>query len=165
MPCIVPIAMEHIAGFREAVGSVARERLHLALVDTPSLEWATELVTGTLRNDDAQFVALEGGRVVGWCSIIANPRPGFGHSGSVAMGVVQEWRHRGLGRALLEACIHKSMKRGLARIELEVYAGNAAAIALYHDLKFVDEGVKRKARFLDGRYEDILVMARLFERF
>jgi RimJ/RimL family protein N-acetyltransferase len=163
MAVIVPIAAEHIAGFRDALGAVARERAFLAQVDAPSLEWATEFVTTNIREGHAQFVAVEAGTVVGWCDIRPGRHPGFGHSGALGMGVLKAWRGRGLGRALLEACIRKAFERGLTRVELEVYAGNAAAIALYRRLGFVEEGRKRRARFLDGRYEDLLVMALLRE--
>jgi len=161
MPQVVPITLEPIAGFRQAVGSVARERRCLAMTDPPSLDWARDLVTRAVQGGHAHFVALDGGRVVGWCDIRPNPHLGFGHSGAVGMGVVHAWRGRGLGRALLAACLDKSMKNGLTRIELEVFAGNAPAIALYHRLGFVEEGLRRQARFLDGQYEDILIMARL----
>jgi hypothetical protein len=39
---VVPIAEHHIAGLREAVDSVARERRYLALLEAPPLEAATE---------------------------------------------------------------------------------------------------------------------------
>jgi ribosomal protein S18 acetylase RimI-like enzyme len=163
MPQIMPIAKEHIAGFREAIGSVARERAFLARTETPSLEWATEFVTGNIRRDLAQFVAVEADMVVGWCDIRPGRLPGFEHSGTVGMGVLKEWRGRGLGRALLEACIRKAFDRGLTRVDLEVFTSNGAAIALYRRLGFVQEGIKRRARFLDGRYDDLLVMALLRE--
>lgn len=51
------------------------------------------------------------------------------------------------------------MRGSLARIELEVFASNVAAIALYERLGFVHEGRKRSARILDGRIEDMLCMA------
>ena len=51
----------------------------------------------------------------------------------------------------------------LTRIELEVYASNSAAIALYRRFGFSEEGLKRRARFLDGQYQDILLMALLRE--
>jgi len=161
MPQILPIAHEHIVGFRDALGSVARERAYLAHIDAPSLEWATDFVTNNIAMGHAQCVAVEQGRVVGWCDILPNPRPGFGHSGSVGMGVLREWRGQGLGKALLEACIRKAFANGLTRIELEVYADNANAIALYRRLGFVEEGLKRRARVFDGRSQDLLLMALL----
>ncbi len=161
MPQILPIALEHIAGFREALGAVARERAWLAHLDTPSLAWATDFVTNNVAQDHVQFVAVEAGTVVGWCDILPNPRPGFQHSGSVGMGVLRAWRGQGLGEALLAACIEKASAKGLTRIELEVYADNAPAIALYRKLGFVEEGLKRRARVLDGRVQDLLVMALL----
>jgi RimJ/RimL family protein N-acetyltransferase len=36
-------------------------------------------------------------------------------------------------------------------------------IALYRSLGFAEEGLKRRARFLDGKYEDLLIMALLRE--
>ena len=39
-PQIVPIAMHHVAGFREALGAVARERAFLAQIEAPPMEWA-----------------------------------------------------------------------------------------------------------------------------
>lgn len=161
MPQILPIALEHIAGFREALGAVARERAWLAHIDTPASEWASTFVTNNIALGHAQFVAVEADKVVGWCDILPNPRPGFQHSGSVGMGVLREWRGQGLGEALLAACIEKASAKGLTRIELEVYTDNAAAIALYRKLGFVEEGLKRRARILDGRTQDLLVMARL----
>jgi ribosomal protein S18 acetylase RimI-like enzyme len=163
MPQILPIAVEHVSGFREALGSVARERTYLALIDAPPLEWAIDFVGNNIKKGYAQFIALEEGHVVGWCDIIPSARPGFGHSGSVGMGVLQGWRQQGLGKKLLEACIQKSIENGLTRIELEVYASNTNAIALYRRLGFVEEGLKRRARFLDGKYQDLLIMALLCE--
>ena len=163
MPEILPITQEHIAGFLAALGSVARERAYLATLEQPSMAWAREFVSGNVAKGHAQFVAVEQGKVIGWCDIIPISRPGFGHGGSVGMGVLQEWRHQGLGRALLGACIRKAFGNGLTRIELEVYADNAAAIGLYRSLGFVEEGLKRRARFLDGRYQDVMIMALLRE--
>ena len=163
MPQIVPITIDHISGFRDALGSVARERTYLAQIDTPPVEWATDFVTNNIKNGYAQFVAIKDGLVVGWCDVIPNSRPGFGHSGSVGMGVLKEWRNFGLGKSLLKSCIQKSFENGLTRIELEVYASNTPAIAMYRRLGFVEEGLKLKARFLDGEYQDLVIMGLLCE--
>jgi ribosomal protein S18 acetylase RimI-like enzyme len=46
------------------------------------------------------------------------------------MGVVPEYRGRGVGRALVEATLSAARSKSLARIDLEVRADNAAAIGL-----------------------------------
>lgn len=52
--------------------------------------------------------------------------------------------------------IRAARTKGLEKIELEVFASNAAAIRLYESAGFVQEGCKARARKLDGRYDDIL---------
>ena len=164
MATILPITFHHVAGFHAALDSVARERDFLAMVEAPPLEWAQEFVSDIIAKGHAQVVALEEGTVVGWCDILPQrSRPGFQHCGSVGMGVVRAWRGRGLGKALLASCIERAFASGLTRIELEVYADNLPAIALYRRLGFAEEGRKRRARFLDGRYQDLLMMALLRE--
>ncbi len=51
--------------------------------------------------------------------------------------------------------------RAVPSIELEVFGSNTRAIRLYERLGFAYEGVRRKARKLDGAYEDLIVMALL----
>ncbi len=66
-------------------------------------------------------------------------------------------------QGLLNATLTAAAALDLTRIELEVYAANAAARALPVRGEFVEEGIRRKARYLDGRYEDIIIMARLLD--
>ena len=47
------------------------------------------------------------------------------------------------------------------RMELQVYADNARAIALYESLGFVREGLHRGYALRDGAYVDSLSMARM----
>jgi RimJ/RimL family protein N-acetyltransferase len=159
MPHIIPIAVEHVVGFHETLGLLAQERTWLVYTDTPSIEWAMRFVLNNIRNGYAQFVAVEKNRVIGWCGIIPNAGLGFRHSGSVGMGVIKEWRHQGLGKALLNACLRKSFENGLTRIELEIDADNAIAIGLHRKFGFKKEGVKRHAYCLDGQHKDLLIMA------
>ena len=42
-----------------------------------------------------------------------------------------------------------------------MWASNVDAIALYHQLGFVEEGIRRRARLLDGQYDDMVEMALL----
>lgn len=156
---IVPIAEKHVEGFHRCLGVVARERRYLAMVEAPPLARTREFVLSTIANGFVQLVALDGEEVVGWCDIIPRRFVGFGHCGELGMGVHPEHRGRGLGRRLAGKAIERAWEQGLEKIELEVYASNRAARALYERLGFTVEGVKRRSRKLDGEYDDLVQMA------
>jgi len=147
---------EDIEGFRRCLDAVARERKWLAFLVAPPIEVVREF---TARNAPIQFLALHGGEVVGWCDVIRNPLDGFRHSGSLGMGLLPEFRGRGVGHKLLQETVAAAHAAGVARIELTVLASNQAAIRLYERHGFAHEGRKQNARFLDGRFEDLLCMA------
>jgi ribosomal protein S18 acetylase RimI-like enzyme len=157
---IVPIERRHVAGFREVLDGVARERRWLALLEAPPLPRVRRFVLNGLRNGMAQFVAVDDGRVVGWCDINPKTHETLRHSGVLGMGVAETHRGRGVGSALLRATLQAASARGITRVELVVRADNAAAIALYERHGFELEGRLRDYLFIDGRAFDALQMAR-----
>ena len=70
-----------------------------------------------------------------------------------------------VGRASAVSCWREhsteAFGSGLERVELEVFASNARAVALYRRTGFVEEGRRRCARKLDGIYDDILLFGLL----
>ena len=156
---VVPISEEHIEGFHKCLDSVARERRFLAFTEAPPLDSARRFVLANIENDVPQFVALLGGEVVGWCDVSPVAGAGFAHCGRLGMGVHQGFRGQGIGTQLLAQAMQKSRERGLERIELDVYSSNESAIRFYERAGFVVEGVKKKARKLDGAYDDLVQMA------
>lgn len=157
---IVPTGEEHVEGFRAAVDVVARERRYLALVEAPPLEASRAFVREVGAAGGVHLVALAAdGEVVGWCDIHRSQREGFRHVGHLGMGLLPGYRGRGIGRRLMEAAIAQAWEKGVERIGLEVFASNPHAMALYEKLGFVREGVKRRSRKLDGRYDDDVLMA------
>lgn len=156
---IVPIAEEHIEGFHRCLDVVARERAYLVFLEAPPIASTQEFVRANIAHGFVQLVAVAGNEVVGWCDILPRRAPGFSHCGVVGIGVHPEYRGRGIGRRLLTEALRRVKEQGLERIELEVYASNHRARALYESLGFRVEGVKKGARKLDGRYDDIVSMA------
>lgn len=78
------------------------------------------------------------------------------------MGVRASARGAGVGSALVAAAIEICEKwMNVSRIELEVYAENAAAISLYRKHGFDIEGTCRNYAFRDGRFVDAHLMARI----
>lgn len=156
---ILPISPAHIDGYRRTLDTVARERRHLSFLEAPPSEQTRAFVMNNIAMRHPHFVALVEREIVGWCDIVPLAQPGFTHTGVLGMGVRPDWRGRGIGKALLNATLEAATALKLTRIELEVYAANTAARTLYQSRGFAEEGIKRKARYLDGRYEDIIVMA------
>jgi ribosomal protein S18 acetylase RimI-like enzyme len=157
---IVPTAERYIEDLQRTVDAIARERRYLGFVEGPPLEHTRAFVRALIAGAGAQFLAIdESDSVNGWCDIFRNPQEGFRHRGQLGMGVLPQARGRGLGARLAAAAIEQVWSEGLERVELEVFASNVPAIGLYRKLRFNIEGVKRRARKLDGSYDDIVFMA------
>ena len=78
------------------------------------------------------------------------------------MGVADDLSGRGIGTALLRALLDAADKwLDIRRIELTVFHDNERAIRLYERIGFEREGVLRAYAFRDGRYVDVIAMARL----
>jgi RimJ/RimL family protein N-acetyltransferase len=161
---IVPISEEHIRQFHAALGSVVRERRYLSFLQPPPLEGCAEFVRANIRAGVPQFVALVAGRVVGWCDVMPVAREACAHCGVLGIGIVEGFRGRGIGAALMRAAIDGAKKAGLTRVELTVRESNTSAIALYRKLGFEHEGVKRNAVRVDGDYENYIAMGLLLDR-
>ena len=160
---IVPISEVHIDGFWSAVDSVSRERKYLAFLEGPPIHTTREFVLGNINGNWPHVVALSDGEVIGWCDVSSLDRPIFSHIGSLGMGVLAPYRGQGVGTALISTAIQKARLKGLTRIELTVREHNTSAIALYKKFGFVTEGTHKNAVCIDGKYENHIFMALLFE--
>ncbi|TNJ24942.1 GNAT family N-acetyltransferase [Aeromonas sobria] len=116
-----------------------------------------------LENTQAiSLVAEVDGELVGHFVLEAESSPRRKHVAGIAMGVRDDWAGKGVGSALMAAAMDLADNwLNLHRIELTVYADNAAALALYRKFGFVEEGRARDYAFRQGRYVDALYMARV----
>ena len=155
---------DHIEGFRQCVGLVARERRYLGMVDVGPIEGTRAFVESVRAGNGVHLVVLDAlGAVVGWCDISRPMIEGFRHTGRLGMGLLPHVRGKGVGRQLAQRALDLARERGVERVELEVFATNTRAIRLYERLGFVHEGVRRRARKLDGQYDDNVLMGLVFE--
>lgn len=158
---IVPVAEHLAASYRQCLDMVAREKRYLAQIEALPLERIEGFVKESVATDAVQFMAVDGKQVVGWADIFPSWAHAVAHCGSLGMGLLPEYRGRGIGRQLLQACIAKARAKGITRIELEVRADNTRAIGLYKALGFEVEAIKRQAMRFDGVYYDALQMSLL----
>jgi RimJ/RimL family protein N-acetyltransferase len=156
---IEPMRLEHVDGYRRALDIVARERRYLALLEALPEADTLHFIEGNLYNGNPMLVAVASREVIGWCDVRREHFPSWAHRGTLGMGLLPDWRGRGLGRRLIEATLAQARRLGLKRVELDVYADNTRAIALYERVGFIREGVQRDASLIDGVYRDAIMMA------
>lgn len=111
--------------------------------------------------DSVNLMAVLDGRIVGNAGINR-----FGgrraHAAGLGIGVHDDFVGRGIGKALIGELLDIADNwLNLKRVELNVYADNAAAIGLYEKFGFQREGVFIAYAFRDGAYVDSIAMARV----
>jgi len=156
------IALADIEGFRACIGAVMAEREYLAFQEPFPLEQTAAFVAANIARGNPQLVAEDGEHVVGWCDVRRETIPIYAHEGMLGMGLLQEYRGRGIGERLIRATLDAARVAGFERISLSVYARNTAAMALYRKVGFVLEGTRVRGKKLDGAYDDVHTMALLF---
>ena len=110
---------------------------------------------------DLHLVAVIEAKVIGSASLnrFENRRA---HAGSIGMAVHDAYAGRGAGSALMSALVGQADNwLNLKRLELNVYADNVRAIALYERFGFERDGLFRNYAWRDGAYVDSMAMARL----
>jgi putative acetyltransferase len=137
---------------------VVDEGIWLATAEASELELGNRFRQAILEGD--QVLALEDqGGIVGALGMHPTQAEGVA---SLGMWVVPSHRRRGGGRMLIEAAL-AARPEEVHKIELEVFPENGAAIALYRQLGFEEEGLRRAHyRRPDGSLRSALIMARLF---
>lgn len=112
--------------------------------------------------NNRQLVAEVDGRVVGSIGLSREPWHRRNHAAGVGMAVHDAWAGRGVGTALMAAVVDLAERWwNIRRLELNVYADNLRAIALYERFGFEREGLLRAYAWRDGAYVDSLAMARV----
>lgn len=110
----------------------------VALIESEcfSRPWSEAAVAAELKNEFSHFyIAVEGGRAVGFVGVYALS----GEADIVRVGVLPQFRRRGIARAVLRAALEQTA----GDIFLDVRESNSAAIRLYRSLGFYDTGVRK----------------------
>ena len=160
MTQIRPATEADVPAMNALVTAVARERTFLLATEGFTLEQTRAYLAHLQATGGVSLVALHGARVVGWLDITPGPFEGLTHCGHVGMGLAPDARGQGIGRALLERGLEDAFK-SFERVELEVFGSNTRAERLYRRCGFVEEGRRRRARHIDGAYDDIVLFGLL----
>lgn len=113
----------------------------------------------------ARLVAREGGgRVAGFAALApVSAREAYAGVAEVSVYVGEEWRGRGVGRALLAALVPESEARGVWTLQASVFAENGASLALHRSCGFREVGRRVRVARLAGRWRDTVLLERRSE--
>lgn len=109
----------------------------------------------------AEITGNDGPFIVGMAGLHIKPLLRERHGAEIGIMVHPDFFRQGVGTALMDAIVDLADKwLMLKRLELSVYPDNIAAIKLYKNFGFVEEGVMKYAGIRHGNYTDIVLMAR-----
>lgn len=113
------------------------------------------------RPREALLGAFVDGKLVGMATLSqVSRRRRACHRATVGVSVMRAHWGKGVGTALMQACMVLAKTAGYEQMELEVVENNARAVALYERLGFVRTGqISHAIRYGDGRYADLAIMA------
>lgn len=162
---IAPMRLQFVDSYHECLEQVCKEGLYLSTSCAPGVEMSRRFVSRLLEDAMPMSVALiPGMQVVGWCDMYRIPYEGQGHVGRLGMGIRVDYREQGIGTVLMERVLRNALLAGLERVELEVFSANQRAINLYKKFGFEVEGTRRRARKINGVYDDVIMMGKLVPR-
>ena len=128
----------------------------------PDLQQGREFIKNLLESENSLLlVALEDEKIIGNIDITGGKRKRLRHTGLIGMGMLKDYRSKGLGTLLLQTAVKWSRKNPIVeKLWLQIIADNAPAIELYKKMGFVEEG--RQKNFIkvsNEKYSDNIVMA------
>lgn len=133
------------------------ERLAEIETECFSTPWSYDSLAEELNNPLAVFLVADlNGEIVGYVGMNQVIDEGY----ITNLAVTASHRGRGVAKALLEALIADAESHDLNFITLEVRRSNEAAINLYENFGFQQEGERRE--FYANPVEDALIMTKNF---
>ncbi len=110
--------------------------------------------------DDYMLTAWDGELLIALAGFHGSSLQRLRHRSNLGISVLKKYHNLGLGTILMELLVEGAKDYGKKYLELEVRIDNPNAIHVYEKVGFVEEGRKKEAFFVDGKYVDLLFMAK-----
>jgi RimJ/RimL family protein N-acetyltransferase len=132
---------------------------------TTSVEEMSGRVEKALSSPNSTILlAADGdGRLVGYLSVTGGEAKRNMHSAYIVIAILDGHRGMGIGSMLFRELEAWAKAKGIRRLSLGLMAENERAHALYAKMGFLEEGRKKEAFRLPGRYVDEILMYKLLD--
>lgn len=107
------------------------------------------------------LIAEDEGEMIGFLSADRGRQKRTKHAAYITIGILKEYKGRGIGTALLEVMENWSKENGISRMESTVMCHNVEGMRLYRKNGFEVEGIRKHAVYVDKQYIDEYYMAKV----
>ncbi|NLB32241.1 MAG: GNAT family N-acetyltransferase [Tissierellia bacterium] len=105
------------------------------------------------------LLGLVDGKLVSTAQISASGRKRIAHNSEIAISVIKDYWHMGIGTAVMEELINYAQNtKTIKNVTLGVRKGNDNAIKLYEKLGFIKVGEHKDFFKIDGKFYDEILM-------
>ena len=167
---IRPARPEDAEGIVDSINQVGREKIHLLVEEFPlSVEEEREYLEGLDRDRNLFLVVVSGGqatgegRIVGGVGVFQDRggrSPKTRHLCGVGLHLIREYRGQGIGTRLLELAVEWARQQGYLKMDASIFSTNAASLALFRKLGFVEEGRRRCQFLVEGGFVDEVLVGK-----
>ena len=110
------------------------------------------------KGDNAQFAVDVDGALVGRALLFHVDN--LARNAEVGIALLPEHQGKGYGRDILRVLLGFAFRsRNLHRVHLQTLASNEMGLRAYRAVGFVEEGRQREHAWVEGAYEDVVLMA------
>lgn len=113
------------------------------------------------QDNSTVFVAEDKDKLVGYIIAIGGTVKRTQHTVGLVIGILSEYRGKGIGSKLFNNITNWAEKHNLSRLELTVVKDNLAGVKLYKKHGFEIEGTKKKSLIINDIAYDEYYMAKL----
>ncbi|WP_174615474.1 GNAT family N-acetyltransferase [Virgibacillus ihumii] len=127
------------------------------------IEQQLKMIEGIEQKDNSTILVAEKDNkdLVGFLMSVGGNAKRNKHSSYIVMGILKEYRGKGIGTKLFEELERWALNHNIHRLELTVVTRNEAALSLYKKMGFEIEGTKRHSLCIDGEFVDEYDMSKL----
>lgn len=151
--------------FRRQISEETINTFHYSGMRLPTLEETAQRLTDhALDKFTLNIGVFHNEEIIGYLSM-RKPypdHPWYQHLSEFGMMLFAEYYGQGLGKKLLEIQDSYALQNGITRIQATVRSMNERGIHLYLNAGFKIEGTLKNEAFIDGKYTDVLAIAKLY---
>lgn len=141
---IVKTDLRYLESFRRCLDHDCKEGRYLSSPEAPPLDMMRSFVQKNVDEEIPQVFALQDQEVIGWCDIRVYGSPMMAHVGILGIGLLPEYRGRGLGSMLLKKTTDWAREKNLKGLNSKCFLRTHLLLVFIKKLDSSSKARKRR---------------------